>query len=70
MWVSRFKYRINIAPAKFELGFTLINLCDSGLTDNEIGALFFKLDSNNDNRVSALLRYHQAQQQIASNALT
>ena len=30
-------------------------LCDSGLTDNEIEALFFKLDSNSDNQVSALL---------------
>ena len=29
-------------------------LCDSGLTDNEIEALFFKLDSNSDNQVSAL----------------
>jgi Ca2+-binding EF-hand superfamily protein len=27
-------------------------LCESGLTDNEIEALFFKLDSNNDNQVS------------------
>jgi hypothetical protein len=27
-------------------------LCDSGLTDHEIEALFFKLDSNSDNQVS------------------
>jgi ankyrin repeat protein len=33
-------------------------LCDSGLTDTEIEALFFKLDSNGDNQVSALLAIH------------
>jgi len=27
-------------------------LCDSGLTDTEIEALFFNLDSNSDNQVS------------------
>lgn len=30
-------------------------LCDSGLTDTEIEALFFNLDSNSDNQVNALL---------------
>ena len=30
-------------------------LCDSGLTDTEIEALFFNLDSNSDNQVGALL---------------
>ena len=30
-------------------------LCDSGLADAEIEALFFNLDTNSDNQVSALL---------------
>ena len=36
-------------------------LCDSGLTDTEIEALFFKLDCNSDNQVNALLaiKYYQ-----------